>query len=326
MRANATRRRLIVLALSAFATSRVAAALRPNARIGYLEHAKASDGERLYREFVEAMQSHGYATGRNLTIVRRSADLETHRLRPFAAEMAAARLDVIVATTIEAAKAAKVAAPRVPTVFVAAGDPVHEGLVASIARPGGLITGVVTRGADLTAKRLQLLRDAFPRVSSVAVVGSNVAMARAAHADAAQRLGLAIQTFAMNDPVEYRDAAAAIARSAAEAVLVVQDADEVTNLNAFTRVMMATRRPVMFNADVFVEAEGWGLMAYGVSLRERYRRVAAITARVLEGAKPGEIPVEQPTRYELVVNQRSADEYGIALPREFVERADRVIR
>ena len=110
------------------------------------------------------------------------------------------------------------------------------------------------------------------------------------------------------------------------AVLVVENADEVVGMTAFTTLMMATRRPVVFNADVFVEGDGTGLMAYGVSLRERYRRAAAIAARVLDGAGPADVPVEQPTRYELVINLRAAEQYQIALPREFVQRADRVIR
>jgi putative ABC transport system substrate-binding protein len=299
---------------------------RANARVGYLELVKASDGERMYGEFVEAMQANGYAAGRNLTLVRRSGDNEFQRLRTFAAEMAAARVDVIVATAAESAKACKFAAPKVPAVFIVAADPVHEGLVRSMARPGGLLTGVVTRGEDLAAKRLELLKDAFPRLRTVAIVGSNVSMARTSYAQAAQRIGVAVLEYPINDPTAYREAAVEILRSASDAILVVEDADEVGNIGAFSRVMAATRRPVMYGADAFVTDDGWGLMAYGVNLRERFQRAATLVARVLEGAKPAEMPVEQPTRYELVINLRVADDYGIVLPREFVQRADRVIR
>jgi len=326
VRANAARRRLLGLALGALVAPRLAAAPRARARVGYLELVKAADGERLFREFVDGLEERGYARGRNLEIVRRSGDSHPERLRPLAAELAAARVDVILCATTEAAKATKVAAPKTAAVFVIAGDPVLEGLVASIARPGGVVTGLVTRSEDLTAKRLQILKDAFPRVRTVAIVGTNVSMARADVTTAASRLGLTTLPFPIYNAGDIRDAAAAVARSAADAVLVVEDADDVESHNAFSRLIMATRRPAMFTSDVFVQDEGWGLMAYGVSLRDRYRRAAAIVARVLEGAKPSDLPIEMPTRYELVVNLRAAQEYGIALPSEFVQRADRVIR
>ena len=321
------RRRVLAAGVAlALAGPGAVGAPKANARVGYLEYVKASDGERLFREFAEGLASHGYVEGKNLRIVRRSADGRDERLRNLAPELAAARVDVILATTPDAARSAKVGAPGIPTVFVIAADPVLEGLVTNLSRPQGSLTGLVTRGEDLTAKRLQLLREASPKIRTVAVVGSNLAVSRAAFAEPAQRLQLAILQFPVHQFEDYRDAAAAIVRSKADAVLVVEDADAVTNMYAFTRLMMATRKPVMFNADVFIEGEGWGLMSYGVSLRQQYRRAAGIAARLLEGAKPSAIPVEFPTHYELVVNARAAEEYGITLPREFLARADRVIR
>jgi putative ABC transport system substrate-binding protein len=321
------RRRLIAASIAAAVAWRPAlAAPRPNARVGYLELVKQSDGERLYREFVEGLRGHGYVEGRNLRVLRRSAAGQPERLRPLAAELAAAKVDVILAATAEAARSAKIGAPGIATVFVISSDPVLEGLVASLSRPQGYLTGLITRGEDLTAKRLQLLKEAFPRLRTVAVVGSNLSVSRVAFNDAAGRLQLGILQFPINQLDDYREAAAAIARSTADAVLVVEDGDSVTNMNAFTGLMMATRRPVMFNADVFVEGDGFGLMAYGVSLRQQYRRAADIAARLLEGAKPHDIPVEQPTRYELVVNLRAAEVYSLALPPDFMIRADRVIR
>jgi putative tryptophan/tyrosine transport system substrate-binding protein len=300
---------------------------KANARVGYLEFVKASDGERLYREFVEGLASHGYVEGRNLRIVRRSADGRNERLRNLAPELAAAKVDVILATSPEAARSAKNGAPGIATVFVISADPVLEGLVTNLSRPQGSLTGLVTRGEDLTAKRLQILKEAFPRIRTVALVGSNLSMSRASFDEAARRLQLDILRIPVHQFDDYRDAAAAIARSAAHAVLVVEDADSVTDMRAFTLLMMATRKHVMFNADVFVEgSEGFGLMAYGVSLRQQYLRAADIAARLLEGAKASAIPVEFPTRYELVINLRAAEEYAIVLPREFLARADRVIR
>jgi putative ABC transport system substrate-binding protein len=320
------RRRLIAASIAvAIAWRPAIGAPRPNARVGYLELVKESDGEMLYREFVEGLQGQGYVEGRNLRMVRRSAEAKPEHLRHLAAELGAAKVDVILATSADAARNAKFGAPRIPTVFVTSGDPMLEGLVASLSRPQGYLTGLTTRGEDLTAKRLEILKEAFPRIRTVAVVGSNVSISRVAFDEAARRLQLGILQFPVHQFDDYRDAAAAIAtRSAADAVLVVEDADAVTELYIFVRLMMATRRPVMFNADVFVE--NGGLMAYGVSLRQQYRRAAHFAARLLEGAKPSDLPVELPTRYELVVNLRAAEEYAIVVPREFLLRADRVIR
>jgi putative ABC transport system substrate-binding protein len=319
------RRRFIAASVAVAIVWRPAiGAPRPDARVGYLDLVTESDGEMLYREFVEGLQGHGYVEGRNLRMERRSAAAKPERLRNLAAELGAAKVDVILATSADAARQAKFGAPGIPTVFVTSGDPVLEGLVASLSRPQGYLTGLTTRGEDLTAKRLEILKEAFPRIRTVAVVGSNVSISRVAFDEAARRLQLGILQFPIQHFDDYRDAAAAIARSAADAVLVVEDADAVTNLTAFVRLMMATRRPVMFNADVFVEE--FGLMAYGVSLRQQYRRAAYFAARLLEGAKPSDLPVEQPTRYELVVNRRAAEEYAIVLPSELLLRADRAIR
>jgi len=319
------RRRLIAASLAAAVAWRTAhAAPKPSAHVGYLELVRAADGESLYREFIEGLQARGYVEGRNLRVLRRSGNGQPDSVRPLAAELGAAKVDVILAASIEPARSARYAAPRTPTVFVISGEPVLEGLVQSLARPGGFVTGVTSRAEDLTAKRLEILKQAFPRIQTVAVVGSNMSMAGVAFDDAARQLQLAILRFPVNHPDDYRDAAAAISRSAADALLVVEDADVVIGLSAFTRLMMATRRPVMFNSEMFVEQ--FGLMSFGVSQRQQYRRAAEITARVLEGAKPASLPIELPTRYELVINARAMEEYQIAFPREFLLRADRVIK
>ena len=157
-------------------------------------------------------------------------------------------------------------------------------------------------------------------------MGSNLCLSRVAFDEPARRLALAILPFPVHQFEDYRDAAAAIARSAADAVLVVEDADAVTNMAAFSRLMMATRKPVMFNADVFIEGEGWGLMAYGVSLRQQYRRAADLAARLLEGAKPSAMPVEFPDALRACGQpsggRRIRDRAAARVP----ARADRVIR
>jgi putative ABC transport system substrate-binding protein len=315
------RRRAIFAALATAVAARTASgAPRANARVGYLELVSAPDGELLYRDFVEGLKRNGYVEGRNLLLLRRSGDGETEmRLSTLAAELAAERVDAILASTTVAARSAAKGAPKVPAVFLASGDPRLEGLVASLSRPEGNLTGIVTQGEDLTAKRLQLLKQAFPAIKTVAIVGSTLSMSRSAFADAASKLQLATLQFPVHQRIEHVGVAATIRQSAADAILVVDDADAVPAVGTFTRLMMATRRPVMFSSDVFVEASG--LMAYGASLRQQYRRAAGIVARLLEGTKPAAIPVEMPTRYELVFNRRAMEEYAIALPSEFLAQA-----
>ena len=319
------RRRLIVAGVAVAMTGRLAmGAVKRDAQVGYLELVKESDGALLYREFVEEFEASGYVDGRNLKLVRRSAGGQPPRLRTFAAELAASRVDLIVAVSTDAARGAKIAAPKTPAVFVISADPVLEGLVKTLAKPEGMLTGITTYSVGLTAKRLQILKEAFPTARRIAAVGSSLSMSTVAFNDAARALQLEIQQYLINSTFEYRDAAAAIARSTCDAVLVVEDVDVVNNVGAFVRLMMATRKPVMFNSDLFVNE--FGLMSYGVNLRQQYRRAAGMAARLLEGARAGETPVELPAGYELVVNARAAQDYSIVLPREFLARADRVIR
>jgi putative ABC transport system substrate-binding protein len=322
------RRRLLVAGIGGVAAAtagRLAkGAAKRNAHVGYLELVREADGALLYREFVEEFEAAGYGVGRNLRIARKSAAASPSQLSTLAADLAAAKVDLILASSTQAARFAKFGAPKTPVVFVISGDPVLEGLVKALSRPQGMLTGITTYGVDLTAKRLQILKEAFPKVRNVAVVGSNLTMSTVAFDAAARSLSLEITHFPIHQLAEYRDVAAAITRSSADAVLVVEDADTITSLQTFVRLMMATRRPVMFNTDLF--ADEFGLMSYGVSLRQLYRRAARMAASVLEGAKPADVPVELPSRYELVVNVRSAEEYSIVLPRELLQRADRVIR
>ena len=322
------RRRLLVAGVAGVAAVTVGrlakGAAKRDAHVGYLELVKESDGTLLYREFVEEFELAGYVNGRNLKLARKSAGARPERLRSLAADFAASKVDLIVAASTDAARGAKFGAPKAPAVFVISGDPVLEGLVKTLSKPHGMLTGITTYGADLTGKRLQILKEAFPKVRNIAVVGSNLSLSAVAFDEAARSLQLEITRFPIHQLSEYRDVAAAIMRSPADAVLVVEDADTITNIGAFVRLMMATRRPVMFNTDLFVDE--FGLMSYGVSLRQQYRRAARMAARVLEGTKPADLPVELPSRYELVLNVRSAEEYAIVLPRELLQRADRVIR
>lgn len=294
------------------------------ARVGYLAFASEADGELLHRAFVEGLGARGYHEGRNLTILRRFAAAQAERLSPLAADLRAARVDVILAASAQAARHAKTGAPGIPTVFVTSADPVVEGFVASLQRPGGDQTGIHTQSAGLNAKRLEYLAQAVPGLRSVAVVGSSVSIARSSAVEAAHRLQFASATFPVHGVNDYRDAAAAIARSDVGGVLVVEDVESVIDLLAFVKLMLATRRPVMFTSDVFVEYGG--LMAFGVNLREQYANAAQITAAILEGARPSTIPVEQPSRYELVLNEPSLAAYGITLPDAFRLRVDRTLR
>jgi putative ABC transport system substrate-binding protein len=317
------RRVLVSLALAPFAVRTTSAAARA-IRVGYLELLSAPDGEDLYRAFMDGMKDRGYVQGLNLEVVRRSAGGRVERLLDQASDFTAGQVDVIFAASTAGARAAKHSAPKTPAVFVMGHDPVFEGLVGSLSRPGGKLTGLTTWAADLTGKRLQILKQAFPSIRVIAVVGSHVGLSRIALDASAAKLGLSAITFPVEEYRDYGHTAAEIARSAVDAVLVAEDADAIASIEWFVRLMMATRRPVMFNCAMF--AERFGLMSYGVDLRERYRRAAGVVARVVGGANPGDIAVELPSRYELVVNLRAAEEYAIALPREFLLRADRVVQ
>ena len=298
------------------------------ARIGFLGQTSASLSASVIR--VEALRTGlrdlGYAEGKNLTIEFRWAEGKHERLPDLAAELVRLKVDVIVTQGTPGALAAKQATATIPIVMAVVADPVATGLVASLARPGGNITGGSWVSHEVSAKRLELLRDAFPRTKRVAVLinpgnPSNAPILQAMEL-AARSLKLEIPQFEARGPQEFESAFTAMAAKRVDAVTIIDDAVLIANAKAIANLAAKKRLPLMaFNETV----EAGGLMAYGANFPEMYRRAASYVDKILKGAKPGELPIEQATTFELVINMKAAKALGLTVPQSLLQRADRVI-
>jgi putative ABC transport system substrate-binding protein len=266
----------------------------------------------------------GYVEGRTIAFELRSADGRADRLPQLAAELVRLKVDVIVTASPPGVRAAKQATTTIPIV-ICVDDAVEQGFVASLARPGGNVTGTSSLNTELSAKRLQLLKEAFPAVSRVAVLREAVGGASSVRATmaAARSLGVQLQVFELRDPNELESAFSAMAKDRAEALSVLQG--PMIDSHQLRIVQLATRArlPAIFPDDVFVDAGG--LMSYGPSLPDMYRRAAVYVDRILKGARAGDLPVEQPTRFRLAINLRSARALGLTVPQSLLIRADHVI-
>jgi putative ABC transport system substrate-binding protein len=324
----------IGLLLAALAAPRAAQAQPPAKvyRIGYLNLIAPDRPEA--RPFVDAFRQAlgelGYVEGRNFVFEHRWSDGRIERLPALAGELAALNVDVIVTPATPQARAAKQATSTIPIVAWAMQDPVKDGLVASLARPGGNLTGLTFLGSELVAKRLALLKEALPAVSRVAALwhpGSYAAhtsqdMAKEAN-EAARRLGIALQFVDVNAPGELEGAFSTITRERAGAVIVFPSSMLFAERNRIAALAARHRLPAAYNAREFAEAGG--LMTYGASLPALVRRAASYVDRILKGAKPADLPVEQPTKYELVINLKTARALGLAIPRSVLAQADEII-
>jgi putative ABC transport system substrate-binding protein len=237
------------------------------------------------------------------------------------------KVDLIIVVTTPAAFAARNATTTIPIVHPAAIDPVGTGLIASLAHPGGNVTGLAVLNAETSAKRLELLREAVPGLSRGAVLwnAANPAntLAWKETEGAGRALGVAIQSYEMRGPGDFEGAFAMIAQQRPDILLVLQDALTLEYRKEIIGFALRERLPSMFVGKLWAE-EG-GLMSYGDRLPERYRRAADLVDRILKGAKPADLPVEQPTTFELVVNLKTAKAIGLNLPPAFLARADQVI-
>ena len=280
------------------------------------------------RAFVQGLRGLGYVEGQNLILERRSAEGRYERFGDIVAELVGLKADVIVTISIVAARAAKAVTTTVPIVMAISGDPVGEGLVQSLARPGGNITGLtLVVGPEIEAKRLELLREMLPGVSRVAYLGSKEYKdwdspgGKSVRA-AAQALGVTL-VLAEHTSHQYTDAFALISRARAEALFATWSPTAYADRVLIADFAIRTRLPSIFYYRESVELGG--LMSYGVSLADNYRRAATFVDKILKGAKPADLPVEQPTKFELVINLKTAKVLGIAIPESFLARADEVI-
>jgi putative tryptophan/tyrosine transport system substrate-binding protein len=292
-------------------------------RIGFIAHRD----EKFYDHLFRGLKELGYTEGQNLIVERRYAEGRVERFQDFAAEMVRLNVDVIIVVTTPAAFAARNVTKTIPIVHPAAIDPVGSGLIASLSHPGGNITGLAVFNAETSAKRLELLREVVPGLSRGAVLwnAANPAnsLAWKETEGAGRTLGVALQSNEVRGPRDFESAFAMIAQEHPDVLLVMQDALTLEYRKEIIGFALREQLPSMFVGKEWVE-EG-GLMSYGDRLPDRYRRAADLVDRILKGAKPADLPVEQPTTFELVVNLKTAKAIGLSLSPAFLARVDQVI-
>jgi ABC-type uncharacterized transport system substrate-binding protein len=294
-------------------------------QIGFLAADSASTGH--FESFRRGMRELGYVDGQTCVIRPGFADGRYERLPALAADLVRAKPDVIVAGTTLGVQAAKKATASVPIVMVAIPDPVGEGFVASLARPGGNITGLTTIVTEASAKHLELLRLVLPKLSHVGVLinpsNPSDSLILEQVGGAAFSSGIKVSSVEAASVPEIDAAFGAMTRTRAEAAIVAADPFFDVQRDRIARLAISSRLPTIYSNRELTEAGG--LMSYGQNLADQYRRAAAYVDKILKGAKPSDLPVEQPLVLELVVNRRTAKALGLALPTELLLRADQVI-
>jgi putative tryptophan/tyrosine transport system substrate-binding protein len=323
------RRDLMLLASSAGITWPLAARAQQPQKlptIGLLGPNTSSIDSPRVGAFVQRLRELGWIEGRNIAIEHRWAEGRVEHLAEFAAEFVRLKVDVIVTSGTPAVVAAKRATSVIPIVFAAVGDPVGVGLVASLAHPGGNATGSSLQATDLAGKRLQLLGEVVPALHHLAIIANRdapPAMVEMREVQATARtLGLEVTTSEIEHPEDIAPAIEAI-KGRAEGLYVCLDPLVTTNRTRITTLALGVRLPTMFNVREFVEAGG--LMSYGPSFLALYRRVGDFVDKILRGAKPADLPVEQPTKFDLTLNLNTAKALGLTVPQSILARADEVI-
>jgi len=297
------------------------------ARIGRLSPLSASADAPVREGLRQGLRDLGWVEGQNLTIENRFAEGNVRRLPELAAELVRLKVDVIVTGSVPAAAAAKSATATIPIVMVMTGDPVASGLVASLSRPGGNLTGMTLLGLELSAKRLGLLKEAVPDATRIAVLldptfpDSGPSLKRLE--GAAQALGVQLRIQEVRDPSEFEKVFAMMSRERAGALMVQTDPVLYTYRRRIVELVAKSRLPAMYAMREYVDAGG--LMFYGASLPDMHRRAATYVDKILKGARLGDLPIEQATKFELVINLKTAKALGIKIPQSILARADRVI-
>jgi putative ABC transport system substrate-binding protein len=323
------RREFITLLGGAAAWPRAAQAQQPGKRpiIGFLGDSTALGESERAAAFARRLHDLGWIEGRTIAIEYRWADGRSERLAEIAAEFARLNVDIIVTGGTPAVMAAKQAAPVVPIVFAAAGDPVASGLVTTLARPGGNVTGLSALTVDLAGKRLDLLREAISNLERLAIMGNvgnpAVVLELGELQAAASLLGLQLDTLEIRRSQDIAPALGSL-KGRAGALYVCQDLlTRGSNRLRINTLALAARLPVMHAGREYLEAGG--LMSYGPNVVDQYHRAAEYVDKILRGAKPGDLPVEQPTKFELVINLITAQALDLRMPSSLLARADEVI-
>jgi putative ABC transport system substrate-binding protein len=299
-------------------------------RIGYLGLTSPSDRPPLLDAFRQRLRELGWVEGQNIVIDYRYAEGRVDRLPDLAAELVRLKVDLIVASAgTQAATAAKNATETIPIVMIYVRDPVGTGLIASLARPGGNVTGVSgSAGLELFAKQLELLKETVPKIRRVAILSNpDNAYHQLAIREvnvAARSLGVQLQLLEARGPNEFDGAFAAMAKERVGALLVLSDAIFGSHRTRLADLAARSRLPAAFGVRDDVEAGG--LMSYGPSILDSYRQAATYVDKILKGAKPADLPVEQPMKFELVLNLKTAEALGLTIPPLILFQADEVIR
>jgi putative ABC transport system substrate-binding protein len=297
-------------------------------RIGLLSGGGASPMPPVIEGFRQGLRELGYIEGQNIRIEYRWAEGKDDRYPILAAELVALAVDVIFTQGTAATLAAKQATNTIPIVVGGAGDLVGEGLVASLARPGGNVTGFTNIDPDLSAKRLQLLKETFPKISRVAVLyhggpGGDQDELRETVA-AAKKLGLQIQLLQVLEPDQFQRAYAAMTKERAQALIIFQGSFTRFHLRELLDLAAKIRIPTMCGTPEWSEAGA--LISYGHDRRDQFRRAAVYVDKILKGTKAADLPVQQPMKFELIFNLKTAKQLGVTIPQSVLYRADKVIR
>jgi len=285
-------------------------------------------GQRSWERFFQGMRELGYVEGQNILVEGRFYGDRTDRLPALAAELVQLKMDVIVAGVTPAPEAAQRATSTIPIVMAMHPDPVGSGLVASLARPGGNVTGLSTLSPELVGKRLQLLKEAVPGISRVAVLSNPTAPPQALELReaevAARSLKVQLQVLQARAPGDFASAFSAMTKGRAGGLIALGSSMFFAHRTRIVELAAQSRLPAIYMLKEFAEAGG--LMAYAPNLRESFRRAATYVDKILKGAKPADLPVEQPTKFELVINLKTAKALGLTIPQSLLLRADELIQ
>jgi putative tryptophan/tyrosine transport system substrate-binding protein len=297
-------------------------------RIGVLHVGSPATASHLAEAFKQGLREHGYVEGQNIIVERRYGEARPERISELAAELVRLKVDVIVAGTDQGVAAVRKQTQTIPIVMTNSTDPVGTGFVASLARPGGNVTGSSLMSPDLGAKKLELLKEAVPGLSRVAIMWNpdvrGAVLEYRETEGGARSLRLLLQSVEVSSADDFDRAFSAVTTGRAEALTVATSPIVFTSRGRIASLAQKNRLPSMYGLREFADAGG--LMAYGPSSTEGWRRAAAYVDKILKGAKPGDLPVEQPTKFELVINLKTAKALGLTIPQSLLRRADHVIQ
>ena len=296
-------------------------------RIGLLSPFSPAATALWHQAFRQGLRDLGWVEGKNISIEYRYAEGRSDRLPDLAADLVRLKVDIIVAAVPADALAAQKATKAIPIVMAAGGDPVAVGLVESLARPGGNVTGLSTMTPDLAGKRLELLKEIVPKLSRVAVLWNpedrSSALIWREIQRPARELGIQLHSLEVRSANDFDKAFEAATRARAGALAIMPDPVFATNLKRIADLAAKSRLPSIFHLSDFADAGG--LVAYGPDRSDMFRRAATYVDKILKGAKPGDLPIEQPTKFSLVINAKTAKALGVKIPGVILLRADRVI-